>query len=333
MAYKRSSKTAYLKKLHYCIISYINKHNKLPDTMLSKSARQYHITKLKSDGVIRKDAYAFWTADMQRFEDLKKLEKFKNSIGDGRNIRGHGFHYKVVLPEIANWNKRRDFLVNINKKKNKKGLFFVDSKATWNGQRIIIKKYKCWLCDDSIVIYTPKGKSFFHYTARYSIQSAFIDLISVLKSIENKMGIDIKFKGKYKVTTSKQHFGKINDSLAKEYNQKKRKLYIKQDGKYWLIIDNSFNLNELECLNSKTGIPDMDDGIVPFFNSVRSNKGVTIDTLKDLIYSVTKNQKVHADNMLSHVGAVQDLGTGVNELRNTVKELMKEIKKINNSKV
>jgi len=326
MVYKTSSKTGYQKNLYYSIITYISKHNKLPDTLLSKSARQYHINKLKSDGVIMKKGYGFWEADINKFEDLKKLEKFKNSVYDGRDIRGHGFHYKVVIPSIANWHKREKFLEDINKKKHNKGLFYVNSKGTWKGQRIIIKGYKCWLCNNSLVIYTPKGKSFYHYTARDSMQSAFIDLIGVLKSIENKLGIDIKFKGKYRVTTSKQHFGRINDSLAKEYNKEKRKLYIKQDGVYWLIIDNSFNLNELECLNTKTAKEDMDDGVVPFFNSVRSNKGVTLDSLMGMIAGVTKNQVVFDANMMSHISAIKELALGVKELR-------KEIKKINNRKL
>tara|TARA_Y100000310_G_scaffold345849_1_gene471326 strand:+ start:7239 stop:8198 length:960 start_codon:yes stop_codon:yes gene_type:complete len=314
MVYNRSTKTAYIKKLYYSIVSYIKEYNKLPPTTLSKAARQYHINKLKYDGVIRKIGYGVWEADMDRFDQLKAIKKYKNSIGDGRNIRGHGFHYKIVFPEISNWGKRIALL-------DKKKILYKESKATWQGQRIIIKGYKCWLCNNSIVVYTPKGKSFYHYTAQDSMQSAFIDLISVLRGLESRLGIVLKFKGKYKVTTNKQHFGKINDSLAKEYNNKKRKLYIKQDGEYWLIIDNSFNLNELECVHPKTAKEDMDDGVVPFINSVRSNKGVTIDTLKDMIYGVTKNQLVFDSNMESHLNVLEKLGSAVDELRNEIKNL------------
>jgi hypothetical protein len=131
-----------------------------------------------------------------------------------KDIRGHGFQWRIKLPNIKFWNKRKEYM-------DSKDIIYIESRANWTGQRIKVRGYKVWLLDHSIILYLPKNKSFYSYSCEGSYQMALVDLMETLKCIESKMGINLKLDSGYHIMPSRQHYAKIKDALAEDYNNKK----------------------------------------------------------------------------------------------------------------
>ena len=66
----------------------------------------------------------------------------------------------------------------------------------------------------------------------------------------------------------------MGNELAKDCNLNKDyiRVYTREDGKLWFMIDNSFNLNEAETVHPETAKADMENIIQPYFNDLRENK-------------------------------------------------------------
>lgn len=88
--------------------------------------------------------------------------------------------------------------------------------------------------------------------------------------LEDYLGIVFLKEKSQNVKIVKSHYSEVNNELAKDCNSKKLKIAISDrvDGKDWFIIDNSFNLNEMETLHPKTALQDMEK-VKPFFESLR----------------------------------------------------------------
>jgi hypothetical protein len=281
MGNKRSSKTGYKNNLNLYVVSYVFENGKLPTTSMKKSTFQYHLNKLKSDGVLFKKGYGVWSVDKDKFEALCFQKEVQKQGRGYQTIRGHGFHWKLSIPSIVNWVKREEYL--------KKKLMYYNQNRI-KGQRIIIKGYKIWLFDTSIIIYNPRNKSFFEESAKGSYQEALRDILTIIEQIESKLQISFKINQKYMLKPSKQHYAHIENELAKEYNDNKKKLYIKYNEQGWLLIDKSLGVNELETIHSKTAISDMDKVLTPFFNDLKEHRektgeSLTISGLLKVIYA------------------------------------------------
>ena len=298
---KRSSKTALIKKWNYYIVNYIKDNNKLPSVNLPKSTFQHRLNKLKLEGIITKIGYSTWVADSDKLDQLYFKKEVRKQHSGYRNIRGHGFHYKIDLPNIPNWRKRKEYL-------DKKNILYTESKANWKGYKIVIKGYKCWLLNNSIIIYTPKNKSFYNYSAKESLQMAFIELFSVIKSIEYRLRVDLTFNNKYRITVCKQHFAKVKDALANHFNNNNLKLNCFDDrGELWLLVDKSLNFDELEMVHSKTAKKDTDKVTMPFFNDLKRYNEKTGQTLvvTDLLKALNNQVEINT-NLSSSIEALQN---------------------------
>jgi len=92
----------------------------------------------------------------------------------------------------------------------------------------------------------------------------------LLKKLEDKLQITLFRDGYNNVRIVKQHFSEVNNELASDMNKKKDKMSLKGvDGKEWLLVDNSHNLNELETVHSEFAERDMREIIKPFFDDLR----------------------------------------------------------------
>jgi len=178
----------------------------------------------------------------------------------------------LKLKDIRNWKNRTLYLEKHKIEYKKVGLY----KTT---QSIMFRNHKIWLCDNSIVVYFPKDKSYFDYTAQSSKQYAIYNFKHIIIGLERLLDIDFKIMGNYEFKTSRQHFANINNSLAKQYNKDGSKLNIYNKDGLWFIIDNSFNLQEAETTNPKTADKDMDKVVMPFFNDLKDHHTATGETL------------------------------------------------------
>ncbi|MCX6750542.1 MAG: hypothetical protein NTZ83_03725, partial [Candidatus Pacearchaeota archaeon] len=90
-------------------------------------------------------------------------------------------------------------------------------------------------------------------------------------------------------------------------------------------VDKSFCNDEAETVNPKTGGDD-NKGFQKIFNSYRNtNYEVTSEYVLDMfreigvqINAVVQNFNYHGENLKTHVGAIQELKSGVNILTNKI---------------
>jgi hypothetical protein len=129
--------------------------------------------------------------------------------------------------------------------------------------------------------------------------------------VEN-LGFNLKLNGRYDLNLCRQHYADIDNELAKDYNERKEKLLIRDEkGEAWALVDKSLKLDEFEAIHSKTAVPDMDNVITPFMNKLRHNplilnqleQGTLLNDsqlaeLRTLVLEFAKQMKLQQDILL-----------------------------------
>lgn len=322
---KQVKKTHQNENFYFTIIYYIKNYQKLPkptDLGITKQARNYYVRQLKINGFIRKKGYGTWEI-LKEMKDIKEVKKIKKDtpckskgcekvFTSKKNIRGHGFIITWIIPKIRNWRNRERFL-------DKKDIKY---KPIPQGQRLIIRNHKVWLCKKSIVIYTPKGLSYYSESAKYSKKYALYDHEQILIYLENLFKISFKINNMYGFRTSRHHYARIKDELAKRYREEGKVLKISDEKGVWWIGDKSFT-DEGEAIRKDTAIADMDDVVNPFMNDLKhhyedTGETITISKMLKLNQAIVRNQVIFDKNMMSHIEAVKNLNKAVNELRKEI---------------
>jgi hypothetical protein len=306
---------------YFSVIEHVSKTNSLPLHLGSKQNLNYWLKPLRVHGVLVKKGYGVWDINLDKWGQWKALQQVKKTTGVAHPIRAHGFHFSLKVKHVQNWKQREVYL------QSKEIPYILHPTAKCN-QRIMVDNHKVWLSDKSITIYSPKDKSYFGDSAEEGRKLACYRIQQLLTKLNNLFGADFSDKGTFKVKICKQHYGKVKDELARQYNENKEKLHCYFEGALWLVIDHSLNEHETETLHPKTAVGDMDNAVVPFLNSIKENPGLTLNKIQgeiasvlNLVEGVTKNQVAFDANMVSHIDAVKALGAGVNELRAEVKKL------------
>lgn len=178
---------------------------------------------------------------------------FKDSIKNKPQIRLHGQQFRIKI--INNSEKYK----NIKEKSN------------------ILKLDGSTIClhNKSLSIFNKNSYFADNETLALSLASEYID--KLMWKLEEKFDIII-LKSEY--TNSKivrSHYAETQNGLAKDLEKKDIKLKIttNEDGKIWLIIDNSFNLHEFENTHPNSGADDMFI-MRPFFNDLRENPKIML---------------------------------------------------------
>jgi len=282
--------------------SMISKKYNIPKQTLS-----YSVNKLKMFGCIEKEGYGVW-------KYIKEVPiQHKGSIS-GKNgtyqkqIRGHAFIWKIEFFEDILWEK---FI----KKSNINYQLICNNRVF----RIILHNRKIWLTKKGMIIYEP-----IDFLGRSSFQvkgTAVFEMDKLVKSLLKKL--KIRF-APYKFTTSREHYSMIKNKLAKQYNDKKEKLFVYgKDGGIWLWIDHSHGVHELE-----TKDPKISRQIQKWYNShKKTNFDVTPEFVLKAILEQGKNVnknaehlEYHAENMGAHVGATKDLSQATKTLNKNLEK-------------
>lgn len=284
---------------------------------ISKQCLNYYIASLKRDKLIKKVGYGTWKI----LKDFQERSKKKHFTGHPKHLepllrpdmnRGHAFIFTISIPKLKNWYKRREILSKHNIDFEKlDNIYGGAEKVSCMGRKII-------LTNKSVIVY--EKSSYFADTSKESKSYALYELGKLIKSLEKYLGADFSFKGQYKIKISRQHHSLIKNALAKQYDKEGKKLICNWLGEQWLIIDNSFNLHEIETVHSITAVED-NKKVQDFFNGVKTFNEYTPQTVMTAIGKVTDNQVMFAENMKSHVKAVQELAKGVRGLRTEVKKM------------
>lgn len=281
--------------------SQISKSLKIPKQTIS-----YHVDKLKKLGCIERKGYGVW----QYLKPLKQVPIRPKGSQVGQNgtcsnmkeIRGHAFIWKIEFIEPYIWiNALRYY-----KKKKLKFSLICNEKVP----RTIFNNRKIWLTKRGLTIYEPidfMGKSSFEVKGK-----AIFEMDLLIKNLLKEL--NLKFR-QYRFTTSREHYGMIKNELARQYNDKKKKMHIvSEEGTVWLWIDDSKGLGELE-----TQDPSISRQVQNFWNDHKKHKfkvdaNFILKGLDKMTKGITKNANhlgYHAENMRSHVGAIRKLGKGV----------------------
>lgn len=275
------------------------------DLHISKQKLQYYLDKLKSQNKIQKLGYGVWQTSLYLVDN---------------SVRLHGLMWHLKLPkEVRVWEqileKKRINFKRINNNKN---------------FEIIFKENRVRLSSKSIIIYDIK--SYFGFNAVDSKKYAMSELQSFLNELQAKLGIELTYKGSYIIKTSRQHYALIRNSLAMQCRKDGTKINVYNERGLWFTIDNSYNLEEAETVHPNTALVD-NLGVQKFFNEHKETKWeVTPKWTLEAIGGLTKNQEMYAQNIESHIKAVQSLGhsaeanaMSVEMLSDVVKQLKDEI--------
>lgn len=343
MIKKELQKSTERKNLKLFIFSRLKEGRVLRDikqeTGLKDSAFQYYLSSLKQEGLIKKIGYGVWeTTSNSTGKELQKstavathqLNKICSSLKPD-SVRGHAFQFKLQIPKnLRNWNRREEFF-------KKLGIKFKKLQVPANSQAIEFKGRKIHLTDKSIIIY--ERESFIQETAAESQSQAIDNFLRIIKSLERELKANFGEFGKYRFKVSRQHYSLIKNALAKQYDKEGKKLEVYNDTGLWFLIDNSFNLHEAETLHPKTAVSD-NEKVQTLFNGIKEEniehiKGFKPSVIFSMINKNTENlgeflqsQVIYAENIKSHIKAIQQLGDGVDKQNKIMDELLKAVKGI-----
>lgn len=336
-------------KLQLCIVDAINTGTNLAslrrDLNMKESAFQYHLSILKKQGVIRKVGYGTWEI-IDQPQTAKKTTTVSSYVGADKYptsqtkicsspavlsqgelsqfvpdaVRAHAFVFTLqVRSNLRNWNckKRVEFMT-------RKEIPFKQLNIRGGGQRIIIKGKKIWLLDRSIIIYDKS--SYFAEDALRAKGTALSKHISIIKHIERLLHVSFLIGDDYKFKVSRQHYALIQNALAKQYNTLGEKLEVRNGRGLWFLIDNSYNLNEAETVHPSSAATD-NMKVQGYFNGIKEMPAIngapsyTPGFVLEMMHGIQANQAVFAENMVSHIEAVQALSAGVKDMTASVSRL------------
>ena len=232
-------------------------------------------------------------------------------------MRGHAFQFKLELPNnLKNWKRREEILMNLKIPFKKINLFGGAQSLDFHGNKI-------WLTNKSIIIY--EKESFISELARETKSEAINHFLKIINRLERHLRANFSTHGKYRFKVTRQHYSLIRNALARQYNATGRKLEVYSDKGLWLLIDNSFNLNELETLHAKTALTD-NKKIQDFFNGLKQLEGYTPQWVTNTAGQISQNQVMFDKNFKSHLKILNKLGNAVDILTQGVNNLTKSIK-------
>jgi len=291
------------KSFYLYIYNNIKEHKKLPSTELSKQRLNYYVKQLVSSGIITKIGYSVWevTGNIEDFEKYKEVKKVKDVC---MRTRGHGFVFQVLLKQLQGWSEREEYL-----KEN-----FIPYEKIKQGVSITLRSHKIWLCNKSLVIYFSPNMSFFARDSYKSSANALMECKETIRAIERLLKINLKYGAGWFIRESRSHYADINNCLADYYHKRGiNKFEITQNGKVWALIDNSFNLLELETIagsgQSKEDLPKLQ----MFLNDLRDNP-TTFTSTKEEIFELIKGLAKRTDEIQQQLHAQVELNNRLTEI-------------------
>lgn len=340
---KKESKT----RQNFALMVYdsIKRDNKLPNLDMPRQNRDYYLNLLKKALIVKKVGYGTWEI-LSEFNErkLKKQGKTRQNLTtlvDDHNLdtwsnnlhtslRAHAFQFTLKIQKnMGNWLKREDFLKKYN----------ITYKPSLIGQKLFLDGRNIWLTNKSIVI--NENKNYIVQAAKEGKNYAIDDMISIVRKLEKLLKCSFKIGKKYIFKVTRQHYAKLHDNLAKQYRRDGNKLYVNDHKGFWMWIDYSMAIDELETGNREDSDKHMDDKVIPFFNSLKANNNV-IEFIKELekeemngfkpsfivngFAELIKDRAYFAENMRLHVGAIQTLGEQTEKLVNEVTNVVKVVK-------
>ena len=185
------------------------------------------------------------------------------------------------------------------------------------------------LYNKSIEVYS--GQSFLGKDVREANTKSRAYWLRFWFKLENLLNIQIIKERKANIKLVKSHYSDVHNEIAKECEKSKEKIKIKaqEDNKTAYEIDNSYNLHEFEALHPETSQQDMIKA-EKHFQDWRNNNPPTNTEIMGIIAEQTNQigqlvnyNIIHAENIQSHIKAIQILGQQVKKLNHILDKIAK----------
>ncbi len=159
----------------------------------------------------------------------------------------------------------------------------------------ILKKSNILTIDDNTIRLHKKSINVYSHTffMADTVEKAIEQSLEYWQKFFIRLENDLKViivKSRYQnIKLVKAHYSEMDNEFAKEKRLSGEKFQIrcKDSGKLWLIIDNSFNLDELEFIHPETGEQDATK-LKGFIDDIRDNEITTVTDLKNIMGSMAK---------------------------------------------
>lgn len=169
-------------------------------------------------------------------------------------------------------------------------------KLSQNSKSVFIDGNRVMLYKNSIEVYS--GQMFYGETPQSATSKSFVYWNKFFTRVENDFKIII-LKDRYQnIKLVNHHYAEVHNEFAKKCNIDAEKIRITatEDGKLWFLIDNSFNLDEMETVHPQTAKQDMEK-VLKHINDFRNNSPPTNSQITSLLYEVLKVNKETASGL------------------------------------
>lgn len=157
------------------------------------------------------------------------------------------------------------------------------------------------LSRDSIEVYS--GKSFYGDSVSKATSRSIEYWNLFFNKLGNYLNIILIKSNVQNIRRVNAHYSEIENELAKDYEVRgeRIRIYTREDGKLWFLMDNSFNLHEVESVHPSSSKEDM-ELVKSCFNDIRSGEWERMKYGLDIILKV---QGDYAEQIKKHL-LVQD---------------------------
>lgn len=153
--------------------------------------------------------------------------------------------------------------------------------------------WKISLYSKKVIMWLEKGEDFLHEDKHQALMEAAEDFNKTLALISKKYGFRVWKDKKANIRILKHHLALTDSPLSKAVKEDFVKIK-GEDGKVWLILDQSKGLREHEYVH-KDRLLDDSDILEPYLNDLRNNQPLTNSQIQsrlvDVVTALEKTQK------------------------------------------
>lgn len=131
----------------------------------------------------------------------------------------------------------------------------VHRRANWDGYVFALDSWRVEVTPRSFLLLAPDVLT---RDAQQTLLDLYLDVKKIVRKLEARFPVRCLEKGdRLNVVVEGHHAARINDALAKKYNQERRVFELRDEkGDVRLVIDNSLRLNEFEAVHPVWAVDD-----------------------------------------------------------------------------
>lgn len=161
------------------------------------------------------------------------------------------------------------------------------------GTRVKIDGNSVKLNKESVEVYS--NTSFLGETPAVCDAKALIYWEAFFNKLQGRFKIILLKNGYLNIKRVRAEYAETNNELAKKCVEEAQKIRVYgDDGKQWLVFDNSYNLKEAETVHPQLSRFDMEDVVQPFFNDLRRSPATLGDVKAVLLDLARQNRETAA---------------------------------------